>query len=351
MAASGDIGRKMPTRSPARIPSAFSALASRLTSAVSSAYQVRCGSCQSSPSQMMAGYAARRPSECDQAVVGEVQPAVGNQRGHAGPRVASSTRLNGRVNRMPRSSTTPRQYHSGSSTERRCSSSSVPTPSRRMSRVIFARSMYSAVAAQRSDPHGESYDIPSRMSDNVRLDRDGPIATVTLKRPRAPQLAERPMLTDLGRAFAELRDDAARAPGDRTGAPPSSPPRRRGSRAACRPRSGARRWRRASRNSGGSSSASTPRSRLEQITIAAVNATPVGAAGAHTGLRFQLAAAEAQSDPEVDLGVPLGVVDHAIRSPCRPRARQGDILECRATAPRRRARWDSFTASCPGTTS
>src|SRR2546430_3904293 len=53
-----------------------------------------------------------------------------------------------------------------------------------------------------------SYDIPSRMSDNVRLDRDGAVATVTLNRPDRRNSLSDPLLTELGRAFSELRDDA-----------------------------------------------------------------------------------------------------------------------------------------------
>jgi len=87
------------------------------------------------------------------------------------------------------------------------------------------------------------------------------------------------MLTDLGRAFAELRDDAA-VRCDRDGAPPvfSAAPTRL--KAACRPRS-AQAMATRSRNSGGSSSGQHHLEGLEQITIAAVNG-PVTAAGAHT---------------------------------------------------------------------
>src|SRR5207245_6482 len=48
--------------------------------------------------------------------------------------------------------------------------------------------------------HGGSYDIPSRMSDNVRLDRDGAVATVTLNRPDRRNSLSDPMLTELRRS-------------------------------------------------------------------------------------------------------------------------------------------------------
>src|SRR3989441_212296 len=57
--------------------------------------------------------------------------------------------------------------------------------------------------------HGRSYDIPSSMTDNVRLDREGALATVTLSRPERRNSLSDAMLTDLGRVVTELRDDAA----------------------------------------------------------------------------------------------------------------------------------------------
>src|SRR5881296_576053 len=58
------------------------------------------------------------------------------------------------------------------------------------------------------------------MSDNVTLARDGAIATVTLNRPDRRNSLSDPMLTDLGTAFAELRDDARTKVAIITGAPP-----------------------------------------------------------------------------------------------------------------------------------
>src|SRR5947207_2555770 len=47
------------------------------------------------------------------------------------------------------------------------------------------------------------------MGDNVTLAREGAIATVTLNRPDRRNSLSDAMLTELGAAFAELRDDAA----------------------------------------------------------------------------------------------------------------------------------------------
>ena len=58
------------------------------------------------------------------------------------------------------------------------------------------------------------------MSDNVVVLRDGPIATVTLSRPDRRNSLSDPMLTDLGAAFAELRDDPTTRVVIVTGAPP-----------------------------------------------------------------------------------------------------------------------------------
>src|SRR5712692_9148536 len=57
-------------------------------------------------------------------------------------------------------------------------------------------------------------------SMNVLLTRDGPIATVTLNRPDRRNSLSDEMLTDLGAAFAELRDDASTRVVIVTGAPP-----------------------------------------------------------------------------------------------------------------------------------
>jgi len=56
--------------------------------------------------------------------------------------------------------------------------------------------------------------------DNVKLERDGVIATVTLNRPDRRNSLSDPMLTDLGAAFSELRDDTSTRVVIVTGAPP-----------------------------------------------------------------------------------------------------------------------------------
>src|SRR5207245_10297489 len=58
------------------------------------------------------------------------------------------------------------------------------------------------------------------MGDNVTLVRDGALATVTLNRPAGRSALRDAMLTELGAAFGELRDDAATRVVIVTGAPP-----------------------------------------------------------------------------------------------------------------------------------
>src|SRR5687768_8620238 len=58
------------------------------------------------------------------------------------------------------------------------------------------------------------------MNANVTLGRDGAIATVTLARPDRRNSLSDPMLTELGAAFAELRDDPTVRVVVVTGAPP-----------------------------------------------------------------------------------------------------------------------------------
>src|ERR671923_1522656 len=56
--------------------------------------------------------------------------------------------------------------------------------------------------------------------ENVKVERDGVIATVTLNRPDRRNSLSDPMLSELGAAFAELRDDAPTRVVIVTGAPP-----------------------------------------------------------------------------------------------------------------------------------
>src|SRR3989475_11674382 len=58
------------------------------------------------------------------------------------------------------------------------------------------------------------------MSDNVALKREGVVATLELNRPDRRNSLSDAMLTDLGMALAELRDDATSRVVVVTGAPP-----------------------------------------------------------------------------------------------------------------------------------
>jgi enoyl-CoA hydratase/carnithine racemase len=149
------------------------------------------------------------------------------------------------------------------------------------------------------------------MSDNVLVARRGAIATVTLNRPDRRNSLSDPMLTDLGAAFAELRDDTATRVVVVTGAPPlfsagadapfkkgMSPDERRqmflGRKSQFR-----RLFERAN----------TLLENLEQATICMINGHAVGGGwGLTLACDFRFAAASAEMwIPEVDLGVPLGV--------------------------------------------
>ncbi len=142
------------------------------------------------------------------------------------------------------------------------------------------------------------------------------------------------MLTELGAAFSELRDDAAVRVVVVTGAPPvfsagadaglkstmSTEERRR---AFAERKSQFRRL---------FERANTVLEGLEQITIAAVNGHAVGGGwGLTLACDFRIAAAEAQFwIAEVDLGVPLGVASTTrfVRLVGPARAKE-IILECR----------------------
>jgi enoyl-CoA hydratase/carnithine racemase len=179
-----------------------------------------------------------------------------------------------------------------------------------------------------------AYDIPSPMTDNVRLDRDGPIATVTLNRPDRRNSLSDPMLTDLGRAVTELRDDGTTRVVIVTGAPPVFSA---GADAGLKSSMSAeeRRHAMATRKSQFRrlfERVNTMLEGLEQITIAAINGHAVGGGwGLTLACDFRLAAAEAQLwIPEVDLGVPLGVASTTrfVRLVGPARAKE-IILECR----------------------
>jgi enoyl-CoA hydratase/carnithine racemase len=172
------------------------------------------------------------------------------------------------------------------------------------------------------------------MTDNVRLDRDGAVATVTLNRPERRNSLSDAMLTDLGAVVSELRDDAGVRIVILTGTPPvfsagadaalksSMSPEERRHAMATRKSQFRRLFERVNTTLEG----------LEQITICAINGHAIGGGwGLTLACDFRIAAAEAQFwIPEVDLGVPLGVASTTrfVRLVGPARAKE-IILECR----------------------
>jgi len=172
------------------------------------------------------------------------------------------------------------------------------------------------------------------MTDNVRLDREGALATVTLNRPERRNSLSDAMLTDLGRVVTELRDDPAVRVVIVTGAPPVFSA---GADAGLKSSMSAeeRRHAMATRKSQFRrlfERVNTMLEALEQITICAINGHAVGGGwGLTLACDFRIAAAEAQLwIPEVDLGVPLGVASTTrfVRFVGPARAKE-IILECR----------------------
>ena len=172
------------------------------------------------------------------------------------------------------------------------------------------------------------------MGDSVTLAREGAIATVTLNRPDRRNALSDAMLTELGAAFAELRDDAATRVLIVTGAPPvfcagadaplhskMTPDERR--RAFAQRKSQFRRL---------FERANTLLEGLEQATLAMINGHAIGGGwGLTLACDFRWAAAEAEFwIPEVDLGVPLGVASTTrfVRLVGPARAKE-IIMECR----------------------
>ena len=149
------------------------------------------------------------------------------------------------------------------------------------------------------------------MGDNVTLTRAGRVATVTLNRPDRRNSLSDAMLTELGAAFVELRDDAETRVVIVTGAPPvfsagADAPHARAKTDEERRRlfpSRKSQFRRLFER------ANTLLENLEQATICMINGHAVGGGwGLTLACDFRFAAAEAQLwIPEVDLGVPLGV--------------------------------------------
>jgi enoyl-CoA hydratase/carnithine racemase len=172
------------------------------------------------------------------------------------------------------------------------------------------------------------------MTRNVTLTREGAVATVTLARPERRNSLSDAMLTELGAAFAELRDDTTARVVVVTGAPPVFSA---GADAGLRGSMSAEERRRAFAANKSQfrrlfERANTVLEALEQITIAAVNGHAVGGGwGLTLACDFRLAASEAQFwIPEVDLGVPLGVASTTrfVRLVGPARAKE-IILECR----------------------
>ncbi len=148
--------------------------------------------------------------------------------------------------------------------------------------------------------------------ENVSLERQGWIATLTLNRPDHRNSLSDPLLQDLITALTELRDDAtsrvvlltgagllfsagADAPGIKASMTPEERRRVFGARKT--------QFRRLFER------VTTLLEDLEQVTIAAVNGHAVGGGwGLMLACDFRIASEEAQFwIPEVDLGVPLGV--------------------------------------------
>jgi enoyl-CoA hydratase/carnithine racemase len=172
------------------------------------------------------------------------------------------------------------------------------------------------------------------MTPNVTLVRDGGLATVTLARPDRRNALSDAMLTELGAAFAELRDDAGVRVVVVTGAPPVFSA---GADAGLKSTMSAEERRRAFATRKSQfrrlfERANTLLEGLEQITIAAVNGHAVGGGwGLALACDFRLSSSDAQFwIPEIDLGVPLGVASTTrfVRLVGPARAKE-IILECR----------------------
>src|SRR6266571_2066875 len=189
--------------------------------------------------------------------------------------------------------------------------------------------------------------------ENVKIERDGPVATVTLNRPDRRNSLSDPMLTELGGVFTALRDDADVKVVIVTGAPPifsagadapisskMSPEERRKIFAGRKSQ-----FRRLFER------ANTVLENLEQITIAMINGHAVGGGwGLTLACDFRWAAAEAQMwIPEVDLGVSLGVASTTrfVRLVGPARAKE-IIMECRRYSAAEAQAWGLVHRVVPG---
>jgi enoyl-CoA hydratase/carnithine racemase len=173
-----------------------------------------------------------------------------------------------------------------------------------------------------------------RTHHEVTLTRDGAVATVTLDRPDRRNALSDALLTALGAALTELRDDPTVRLVVVTGAPPVFSA---GADAGLRSSMSAEERRQAFANRKSQFRRLFERvtgliEGLEQPTIAMVNGHAVGGGwGLALAADFRIAAAEAQFwIPEVDLGVPLGVGSTArfVRLVGPARAKE-IIMECR----------------------
>src|SRR5438874_3393472 len=172
------------------------------------------------------------------------------------------------------------------------------------------------------------------MGDNVTLVRDGAIATVTLNRPDRRNSLSDAMLTDLGAAFVELRDDTTTRVVVVTGAPPVFSA---GADAGLKSTMSADERRQAFGQRKSQfrrlfERANTLLESLEQTTLAMINGHAIGGGwGLTLACDFRWAAEEAEFwIPEVDLGVPLGVASTTrfVRLVGPARAKE-IIMECR----------------------
>ncbi len=190
-------------------------------------------------------------------------------------------------------------------------------------------------------------------STNVLLTREGPIATVTLNRPDRRNSLSDDMLTELGAAFAELRDDASTRVVIVTGAPPVfSAGADAGHAKAATPEERRRLFlSRKSQFRRLFERANTVLEGLEQTTIAAINGHAVGGGwGLTLACDFRIAAAEAQLwIPEVDLGVPLGVASTTrfVRLVGPARAKE-IIMDCRRYTAEEARQWGLVNKVVPG---
>ena len=196
-------------------------------------------------------------------------------------------------------------------------------------------------------------DTRSAMPDNVIVAHDGLIATVTLNRPERRNSLSDPMLTELGAAFAALRDDDTTRVVIVTGAPPVFSA---GADAGLKSSMSAEEKRRAF--AGRKSQfrrlferANTLLENLEQTTICAINGHAVGGGwGLTLACDFRIAAAEAQLwIPEVDLGVPLGVgsTTRFVRLVGPARAKE-IIMDCRRYSAEEARQWGLVHKVVPG---